>query len=202
VISGTFQSDGGSVYFKGEDITRFPPHRLSQMGLSRSFQITNIFNNLSVEENLRLAVQSRGNSSFKMLTNYLKFSHYKEKAREVASRVGLEGKEQMIAQFLPHGDKRKLEIGLVLALDPELLLLDEPTSGLSVEEIPAILEIIQGIREDENRTLVLVEHKMDIVMKISDQVNVLHHGTVIARGTPGEVSENEEVQEAYLGGAV
>ncbi len=202
VITGNHHPDGGSVYFKGEDISRLSPNRLSQMGLARSFQITNIFDNLTVEENLRLAVQSRGKSSFKILIHYLSYADYIAKAREIAGLVGLEGKEGMIAQFLPHGDKRKLELGLVLALDPELLLLDEPTSGLSIEEIPSILEVIQRIQRDESKTLVLVEHKMDIVMEISEYIYVLHHGSVIAQGTPSEISENEQVQEAYLGGAV
>lgn len=202
VISGNFHPDGGSVYFNGKDISRLSSSRLSQMGLARSFQITNIFDNLTVEENLRLAVQSRGAASFKMLTHYLSYSDYIDKASEISRVIGLEGKEKMIAKFLPHGDKRKLELGLVLALEPELLLLDEPTSGLSIEEIPSILEVIQRVKEDKNKTLILVEHKMDIVMKISDYIYVLHHGTIIAEGAPLEISENEQVQEAYLGGAV
>jgi len=202
VISGYYHPDGGRVLFKGVDISRLPPHRVSRMGLARSFQITNIFENLTVLENLRLAAQSRGKDSFKILNNYLSFPRYEEKAREILKTIGLEGKEELQAHSLPHGDKRKLEIGLVLTLDPEVLLLDEPTSGLSLEEIPSVLEVIQEVRQDPAKTLLLVEHKMDIVMSISDYIYVLHHGGVIAEGTPGEVSENEEVQKAYLGGAL
>jgi branched-chain amino acid transport system ATP-binding protein len=199
LLSGVFPPTRGKVFFKGQDITHLPPHRMAHLGIGRSFQITNIFPNLSVLENIRLSAQAMGKNNFKLFVPADVFPKYIQKAHEVIAQVGLNGKEAMLARALPHGDKRKLELGIMLASDPELLLLDEPTAGMSSEQVPALLEIIRSILALGNKTIILVEHRMDMVMSISDRITVMHLGNVLAEGTPHEISANRTVQSAYLG---
>lgn len=200
LLSGTFPPTSGQVLFKGKDITHLPPYRITHLGIGRSFQITNIFPNLSVIENIRIAAQAMGKDNFKLLSLADGYSKYIKKAKEVIHQVGLDGKDKMVARALPHGDKRKLELGIMLASDPELLLLDEPTAGMSSEQVPALLEIIRAIMALGNKTIILVEHRMDMVMSISDRITVMHLGNVLAEGNPAEISSNRMVQNAYLGG--
>ncbi len=199
LLSGTIKPTRGQVFFKGQDITRLPPHRIAHLGIGRSFQITNIFPNLTVLENIRLAAQAMGRDSFRLLRPATHFRRYEEIARGVIHRVGLTGRELSPARVLSHGDKRKLELGIMLASNPEVLLLDEPTAGMSSEQVPALLEVIHDIMAEGNRTIVLVEHRMDMVMSISDIITVMHLGEVLAEGTPNEIAANETVQKAYLG---
>lgn len=199
LLSGTIKPTRGRVFFKGQDITHLPPHRIAHLGIGRSFQITNIFPNLTVLENIRLAAQAIGHDSFRLLRPATHFRQYEEKARAVAARVGLTGRELVPARVLSHGDKRKLELGIMLASDPEVLLLDEPTAGMSSEQVPALLKVIHDIMAEGNKTIVLVEHRMDMVMSISDFITVMHLGEVLAEGTPNEIATNETVQRAYLG---
>lgn len=199
LLSGTISPTRGHVVFKGRDITHLPPHRIAHLGLGRSFQITNIFPNLSVLENVRLAAQAMGRDSYRLLQPAAKFRQYEDKARQVLARVGLSGRDSTPARMLPHGDKRKLELGIMLASDPEVLLLDEPTAGMSSEQVPALLEIIRNIMAAGDKTVVMVEHRMDMVMSISDHITVMHLGEVLAEGTPNEIAANEMVQKAYLG---
>lgn len=200
LLSGTLRPTAGSVFLKGSNITNLPPHRIAHLGLGRSFQITNIFPSLTVLENMRLAAQAVGHDSLRLFHNADSFTQYVEQARSVIAQVGLQGREGMLALALPHGDKRKLEIGIMLAGNPQVLLLDEPTAGMSSEQVPALLEIIRGIMATGDRTIVLVEHRMDMVMSISDRITVMHQGSVLAEGTPRETAANEMVQSAYLGG--
>lgn len=200
LLSGVFPPTRGQVIFKGQEITHLPLHRMAHLGIGRSFQITNIFPNLSVLENMRLSAQAMGKDNFKLFTRADDLKQYSDKAREVIHRVGLSGKESILARVLPHGDKRKLELGIMLASDPELLLLDEPTAGMSSEQVPALLEIIRSILALGNKTIILVEHRMDMVMTISDRITVMHLGNVLAEGTPHEIASNCTVQSAYLGG--
>jgi len=200
LLCGTFPPTRGHVLFKGKDITHLPPHRITHLGIGRSFQITNIFPNLTVIENIRIAAQALGKDNFKLFTLADNYFRYMDKARDVIHRVGLDGKEKMIARALPHGDKRKLELGIMLASEPELLLLDEPTAGMSSEQVPALLEIIRSIMALGDKTIILVEHRMDMVMSISDRITVMHLGNVLAEGTPAEISSDRTVQNAYLGG--
>jgi branched-chain amino acid transport system ATP-binding protein len=200
LLSGALPPTRGRVILKGEDITHLPPHRMAHLGIGRSFQITNIFSNLSVLENVRLACQAVGRDNFRILHDAASLHRYVDKAMSVIGQVGLRGRESMLASALPHGDKRKLELGIMLASDPELLLLDEPTAGMSSEQVPALLEIIQSVRATGQQTVILVEHRMDMVMSISDRVTVMHQGMVLAEGTPQEIASNEMVQRAYLGG--
>jgi branched-chain amino acid transport system ATP-binding protein len=199
LLSGVFPPTRGKVFFKGQDITHVPPHRMAHLGIGRSFQITNIFPNLPVLENIRLSAQAMGKNNFKLFVPAQVFPKYIDKAHEVIAQVGLTGKEATLARALPHGDKRKLELGIMLASDPELLLLDEPTAGMSSEQVPALLEIIRSILALGNKTIILVEHRMDMVMSISDRITVMHLGNVLAEGTPHEIAANRTVQSAYLG---
>jgi branched-chain amino acid transport system ATP-binding protein len=199
LLSGTMPPTWGQVFFKGRDITHVPPYRMAHLGLGRSFQITNIFSNLTVLENVRLAAQAVGSDNFNLLRHVAGFRRYREKALEVIEQVGLRGREATLASALSHGDKRKLELGIMLASDPELLLLDEPTARMSSEQVPDLLEIIQNILASGDKTIVLVEHRMDMVMSISDSITVMHQGQVLAEGSPQEIAANEMVQSAYLG---
>ena len=199
LLSGNLEPTKGKVIFKGRDITNLPAHRTAHLGIGRSFQITNVFPHLTVLENVRLAAQALGRDSFKFWRHYQHFTRYEERAREVIDQVGLTTQAGMLAGLLPHGGKRKLELGILLAADPELLLLDEPTAGMAREEIPLLMEVIQQIQSQGNRTIMLVEHKMDLVMNVSDWITVMHQGQVLAEGTPAQIAANDVVQSAYLG---
>ncbi|MFW5943236.1 MAG: ABC transporter ATP-binding protein [Chloroflexota bacterium] len=199
VLSGNLEPTAGRVFFKGRDITRLPLHKTAHLGIGRSFQITNIFPNLTVLENVRLAAQAMGDDNFRLFRSHRVFRQYEERAWEVLEQVGLTERAVMAARTLPHGDQRKLELGIILAPDPELLLLDEPTAGMASEQVPELMALIQHIQETGKKTVMLVEHNMNVVMRVSDTITVMHQGAVLAEGTPGEIAANETVQEAYLG---
>ncbi len=200
LLSGNIEPTSGQVIFKGRDITRIPLYRTAHLGIGRSFQITNIFPNLTVYENIRLACQALGKDNFNFLRHYSHFKRYEERAREVISLVGLHARAASVARTLPHGDQRKLELGMILAPDPEVLLFDEPTAGMAAEQVPQLIELIEQIQEAGEKTVMLVEHNMNVVMSVSDTITVMHQGQVLAEGTPAEISANEVVQSAYLGG--
>jgi branched-chain amino acid transport system ATP-binding protein len=199
LLSGVMPPTSGSVHFKGKDVTHMPPHRRAHLGIGRSFQITNIFPNLTVLENIRLSAQATGKDNFKVLHLADNFTSYIEKAEEVIDQVGLAGRELILVRNLPHGEKRKLELGIMLASEPELLLFDEPTAGMSSEQVPELIEIINQVVKEKNRTAILVEHRMDMVMKISDIITVMSQGALLAEGSPQDIAQNKQVQRAYLG---
>lgn len=199
LLSGNLKPTHGRVLFKGQDITQLPTHRTAHLGIGRSFQITNVFSNLTVLENVRLAAQALGKDSFKFWRHHDHFARYEERAQEILHQVGLAEQATLPARVLPHGGKRKLELAILLAADPELLLLDEPTAGMAREEIPMLMHVIEEIRSRGDKTIMLVEHKMDLVMNVSDWITVMHLGQVLAEGTPGEIAANQAVQSAYLG---
>jgi branched-chain amino acid transport system ATP-binding protein len=199
LISGIHKPTGGKVIFQGRDITGLPPHKISHLGLGRSFQITNIFPNLTVLENVRLAVQSRASVGHRFLTLATSFPEFADRARIILNQVNLAGKERVVANLLPHGDKRKLEIGMLLATESELLLLDEPTAGMSHDDVPAIIAVVEQIKAT-GKTILLVEHKMEMVLAISDVITVLRNGAVIAEGAPAAIANDPIVRAAYLGG--
>jgi branched-chain amino acid transport system ATP-binding protein len=199
LLSGNLTPTSGRVIFKGRDITNLPAHRTAHLGIGRSFQITNVFPNLTVLENIRLAAQALGSDNFRFWRHFRHFADYEERARQVVAQVGLADVLDLPARVLPHGGKRKLELGILLAADPELLLLDEPTAGMAREEIPLLMEAIDQVRDQGDKTIMLVEHKMDLVMNVSDWITVMHHGRVLAEGTPADIAANEVVQSAYLG---
>jgi branched-chain amino acid transport system ATP-binding protein len=200
LLSGLLTPSRGGVWFDGREITHTPPNQRSQLGIGRSFQLTTIFPNLSVVENVRLAVQSRSKHALNFWKPARYFQADEERAHSILELVRLNGREGQIAQTLSHGDKRKLEIGILLATNPKLLLLDEPTAGMSRDEVPGIIEVVQRIKQSEGCTVMLVEHKMDMVMSVSDSVMVMHYGELIADASPQEIAQNELVQSAYLGG--
>ncbi len=200
LLSGNLEPTSGHVIFKGRDITHQPVHRTIHFGIGRSFQITNIFPNLTVLENIRLASQALGSDNFKFWLDASRFKRYQEQAWEVIEKVGLKERAQAPARTLPHGDQRKLELGMILASDPEVLLLDEPTAGMAAEQVPELIALIQEIQKAGNKTVMLVEHNMNVVMSVSDAITVMHLGKVLAEGAPAGIAANKEVQSAYLGG--
>lgn len=202
LISGQYRPTAGKVFFKGEDITGLGPADRTKLGLGRSFQLTNIFPTLSVLENVRVALQSKADIGLVFWRYYRSYSALEDQAYQLLKQVLLSDRWADEAASLTHGEKRKLEIAILLALDPEVLLLDEPTAGMSLEEVPAILELIQAIKAGRNRTIILVEHKFDMIMAVSDSIAVLKEGCLICDGSPQAVAQNKEVQEAYLSGGV
>jgi branched-chain amino acid transport system ATP-binding protein len=202
LISGQYRPTAGTVLFKGNDITGLGPADRTKLGLGRSFQLTNIFPLLSVLENVRVALQAKADIGLVFWRYYRSYSTLEDQAYQLLKQVLLSDRWADEAASLTHGEKRKLEIAILLALDPEVLLLDEPTAGMSLEEVPAILEIIQEIKAGRNRTILLVEHKFDMIMTVSDTIAVLKGGSLICDGAPQTVAQNREVQEAYLSGGV
>ena len=199
LLSGNIEPTAGRVVYKGRDITHLPPHRTAHLGIGRSFQITNIFPSLTVLENIRLAAQALGHHNFQFVRHYEHLKQYTERAWEVARLVGLAERALMMARTLPHGEQRKLELGMILASDPELLLLDEPTAGMGAENVPEMMALIRDIQRGSNKTIMLVEHNMNVVMSVSDVITVMHQGAVLAEGSPADIAANETVQSAYLG---
>ncbi|MGD8587063.1 MAG: ABC transporter ATP-binding protein [Chloroflexota bacterium] len=199
LLSGNLAPTSGQVFFKGQDITNLPMHRTAHLGIGRSFQITNIFPNLTVFENIRLSCQALGKDNFKLFRSYKRYQPYIDRTVEVLELVGLAQEAMLPARALPHGAQRKLELGMILAPDPELLLLDEPTAGMASEQVPELMALIQEIQEAGEKTVMLVEHNMNVVMSVSDKITVMHMGGILAEGTPAEIAANEEVQTAYLG---
>ncbi|MCY9666967.1 ABC transporter ATP-binding protein [Paenibacillus alginolyticus] len=200
LLSGELKPTRGTVWFKGQDVTQLSPHARTRLGIGRSFQITNVFPNLTALENVRLAVQSREGIRYNFFRHFSSFRRLEEESKELLHTVLLSGVASTPARMLAHGEKRKLEIAMLLALNAELLLLDEPTAGISMEEVPAILEVIRGIKERGDRSIVLIEHKMEMVLDLSDSLTVLFNGKLLADGSPQEIMNNELVQSAYLGG--
>ncbi|MCX5734669.1 MAG: ATP-binding cassette domain-containing protein [candidate division NC10 bacterium] len=198
VLFGILESDAGEVQFKGERITGLSPDQIVGRGVSRSFQIISIFQELTVLENVRIAVQARSPHRFDMLSRAEALADLVEEARRIIGLVGLAGKEEVAASSLSHGDQRLLEIGIALATAPEVLLLDEPLAGLSPRERVRVTDLIQRLAE--RMTIVLIEHDIDRVLALSDRITVLHQGKVIAEGSPAEIQKDHQVQEAYLGG--
>ncbi|MBP2147708.1 MULTISPECIES: ABC transporter ATP-binding protein [Xanthobacter] len=196
VLSGVLQPSTGSIRFKGQELKGLKQHRFAHLGIARSYQITNLFPELSVEENVRVAAQA-------LKTRYDVFSHrdrYPElvqKADAALAEVGLTHRRARRARDLAHGEQRALEIAIALVADPELLLLDEPTAGMGPEETKDMVALIERLAAD--RTILLVEHKMKMILGLSDRILVLHHGRLIADGTPAAVQADPEVRRVYLG---
>lgn len=192
----------GDIRFKGESITSLAPHQVVQRGVSKSFQQASIFPDLTVEDNARIAAlgSEHGSFRFNFLSRLDAYPEVDAVARRTLTDVGLWEQRDAPASDLPYGDKRRLEIGIALAAEPDLLLLDEPTAGMSPEETSATVDLIETVKEEHDLTYLLVEHDMEIVFSISDRIIVLDRGNVIAEGSPEEVRGDPTVQEAYLGG--
>ncbi|GAA0511413.1 branched-chain amino acid transport system ATP-binding protein [Halorubrum aquaticum] len=200
LFTGKHAPTEGSIEFRGEEIGGLSPHEIVSRGIVRSYQITNFFSELSALENVRLATQAdrTGFGPDDFLRHHASLSDAADEAEAVLDRVGLLDVADQTAANLAYGQRRHLEIGIALATDPDLLLMDEPTAGMGPEQTNATVSLIEDIAEDA--TVVLIEHDMDIVMNISERIAVMNKGELIARGTPAEISENEAVQRAYLGG--
>ena len=198
LLTGLLPSSGGRIFFEGKEITGLPPYKIVKVGIGRSFQIINSFTDLSLFENIRLAVQAEKGHGFEMLSSIAAFKDLNERTLEIIRALGLEGKEDILVKNLSYGDKRVLEIGIALASKPRLLLLDEPTSGLASRDTGRITEFIKDLAK--NLTIVVIEHDMNLVLTISDHIVVLHQGQIIAEGAPQAIRQNNDVQEAYLGG--
>lgn len=199
LISGQLRASAGRVLFHGEDISgRSAPQR-SHLGIGRAFQLTNLFPNLTVLENVRLAVQSRAHLGHNLWSIWSSHRELIGRAEEVLETVALTAKRDVAAAALPHGDQRKLEVGILIALEPDVFMFDEPTAGMSVDEVPVILGLIRALKARRDKTILLVEHKMDVVRELSDRIVVLHNGALVADGEPAVVIASPIVQEAYLG---
>jgi len=200
LISGMLPADGGSIVLDGVDLTGMPPHKRVRAGLSRCFQVTNLFKKATVLSNLMLAVQSHRGSSFLPLGRRDGEAELIERAVALAGRVGLGGELDRIAGSLPHGAQRQLDVALALAADPKLLLLDEPMAGMGPDESARMVELIQLLRRD--MAILLIEHDMDAVFKLADRISVLVYGKVLASGNAEQIKSHPEVQAVYLGSEV
>lgn len=199
LVSGQLAPSSGRI-FKGEaDITRLSPSARARAGIGRAFQLTNLFPKLSVLENVRLAVQAREGVGPRLFRPAAAFPQLAEEAREHLARTRLVDVADYPAAALPHGDQRKLEVALLMAMQPDIYMFDEPTAGMSVDEAPVILELIAEIKRDASKTILLVEHKMDVVRALADRIVVLHNGELIADGLPDAVMALPLVREIYLG---
>jgi branched-chain amino acid transport system ATP-binding protein len=196
VISGAFPPSSGRVSFEGRDITGLPPHAYARLGVAKSFQITSVFPRLTARENVRVAAQMPS-KRFDLWTPRAGIRELIERADALLERVGILAKRGAVAQDLAHGEQRCLEIAMALACEPRLLLLDEPTAGMSPEETVTMMDLIVKLAHE--RTVILVEHKMKLVMGICQHLVVLHHGELLAQGAPDDIRANDEVKRVYLG---
>ena len=203
LISGQLKASAGTVSLDGRSLSGLSPSARTHAGLGRAFQLTNLFPNLTVLENVRLAVQAtREGAHRRGLNLWSIWSDHKaltERADELLAQINLKSKEHATVASLPHGDQRKLEVALLMALEPSVFMFDEPTAGMNAAEAPVILDLIRKLKQDKTKTILLVEHKMDVVRELADRIIVLHNGTLVADGEPAEVIASPVVQEAYLG---
>lgn len=200
VVTGKFPPTSGSILFKGEDITGLPPFKIWKKGISRSFQITNIFKRLTVIENIRSALIIYTGRSLKFFKPVDYFDDLYEKSLHILKLIGLEDKKDLPCHAISHGDMRIVEVGIVLASEPQLVFLDEPTAGMNPEETRRMVGLIKELFQTTGTTFFLTEHDMKVVFSISHRVIVLNYGIILADGTPEEIRRNEEVRRAYLGG--
>jgi branched-chain amino acid transport system ATP-binding protein len=197
VITGHLPPDGGRVVFKGRDVTGIAPHDLCRLGMGRSFQRTNIFPRLTVFENVQAAFVSHRGRGFHLATLVERL--YRDETNEILAAVGLRAHADDVSGFLSHGAQKQLELGIALALEPEILLLDEPTAGMSAAETREAIALIERLAAQRNLTLLFTEHDMAVVFGIAHRITVLHQGRVIADGLPDEVRRDPDVRRVYLG---
>ncbi|MFN7664256.1 MAG: ABC transporter ATP-binding protein [Inhella sp.] len=199
LVSGQLPATSGKVLLNGEDLTALSAPLRTRKGLGRAFQLTQLFPNLSVLENVRLAVQARHGVGLRMLSVWLNHRALIDEAQALLDRVRLGSRADALAASLPHGDQRKLEVAVLMALKPKVSLVDEPTAGVSVDEVPVVLDLIRELKREGQHTILLVEHKMDVVRELADRIVVLHQGQLVADGEPEAVIASPVVQNAYLG---
>ena len=196
-LTGDLESDSGSIYLDGKDITRSPTHLRAQLGMARSFQITSVIDNMSVLENVMLSVQAQNGHSFRFWKPVSAQNELTHVAFEVLARVGLETRVEHATTELSHGERRQLEVAMAMAMAPKLLLLDEPMAGMGSDESIKMIELISGIKGGPG--ILLIEHDMDAVFKLADRISVLVEGRIIASDVPDAIKEDKEVRRAYLG---
>jgi branched-chain amino acid transport system ATP-binding protein len=199
LLSGVTRPTTGRIVFRGNDITAAPPYVRARLGIGRTFQTSTIFAELTALENVRLAAQAFLGGSNRLWVLADNQHAALERARAALVSVGLEQRAGAKAASLSHGEKRKLDLAILLCGDPQLVLLDEPTAGLAVEDVPEMMALIRSIHRDQHKTVLMVEHRMDLVMELADRMAVMHHGSLLAIDTPDRIIANEVVQSAYLG---
>ncbi len=197
LLSGFHKATSGEIIFKGNDITGLSPYRINRLGIARSFQITNVFPKLSVFENVRAVLMSRHKIRFNFLRNIRKWVNVAQETLAMLEQIGLQEKKEVQAGFLSYGEQRALEVGLTIASDPEVILLDEPTAGMSIDETRQAIKLIDKVTQ--GKTLLIIEHDMEVVFTLADVITVIYYGTVVATGSPEEIRANQKVREAYLG---
>jgi branched-chain amino acid transport system ATP-binding protein len=196
-LTGTYEVSAGEIYFDDHEITHVATHERVRMGMGRSYQKSNLFDDFTVFENVRLAKQVQQGDLYDMLSHYLSDEGAQEAAMDILEQIELDERRDVLAEELSHGEKRQLELAMVLVQDPDLLLLDEPTAGIATERINEIIQIVKDIKGDYG--ILLIEHNLDVVMSVSDSIMVLDQGEKIADGDPDTIREDEAVREAYLG---
>jgi branched-chain amino acid transport system ATP-binding protein len=199
LLSGLYRPTKGTIELAGREITNDPPYRRTQAGLGRTFQISSVFPRLTALENVRLSAEARLGGAMRVWRRASRVREAVERAGWALDRVGLAGRSLTLAGSLSHGDKRKLELAMLLAADPDVVLLDEPMAGVSVEEIPGLVEVIRTVQAEEGKTVLMVEHHIAVVTGVAERIAVMHHGRLLAVDTTDKIMENEEVQAAYLG---
>jgi len=197
LLSGRFKPTQGQILFQGRDITGMSPYRISRLGIARSFQIINVFPQLSVFENIHTVLMSKHHIRFNFLKNLKRWENVTEETFPILEQIGLLEKKDVPAGFLSYGEQRGLEVGLTIASDPELILLDEPTAGMSMDETRQAIKLID--RVTKGKTLVIIEHDMEVIFSLADVVTVMQYGKVVTTGSPDEIRKDQRVKEAYLG---
>ena len=197
IITGKYLPSKGKVFFKGMDVTGTSPYKLNRHGLARSFQITNIFRTLTVFQNVRNAILSRNKIRYNLFSRLDGMKDIQTQTEKVLEQIGLLDRKDVVAGLLSYGQQRALEIGLTIATDPELILLDEPTAGMSSEETREAVKLIG--RVTQGKTLIIVEHDMEVVFSLADRITVIYYGEILASGPPDEIRQNQKVKDAYLG---
>ncbi|AUQ75791.1 ABC transporter ATP-binding protein [Phaeobacter piscinae] len=199
LISGQIPASAGRVTLNGQDISSASVSARTKAGIGRAFQMTNLFPDLTVLENVRLVVQAKAGRGFNLWSMVTGHADLIDQAEDILARVRLLEERNQIVSELSHGNQRKLEVALLIALDPLIYMFDEPTAGMSVDEAPVVLDLIADLKAQSDRTVLLVEHKMDVIRTLADRIIVLHNGALAADGAPAEVMASDIVQEAYMG---
>jgi branched-chain amino acid transport system ATP-binding protein len=199
LLTGLYRPTSGTVELDGRDITHDPPYRRTHAGLGRTFQISSVFPRLTALENVRLAAEARLGGTGRVWRRADGVREAVERARSALARVGLGPKEGVLAGGLGHGDKRKLELAMILARDPRVVLLDEPMAGVSAEDVDGLVELVKSVQQEGGKTVLMVEHHIEVVTGVADRIAVMHHGALLACDTPAAVMANQTVQEAYVG---
>jgi branched-chain amino acid transport system ATP-binding protein len=199
LLSGIYRPTSGSIELDGREVTRDRPYRRTRLGLGRTFQVSNVFPLLTVLENVRLAAEASLGGTMRIWRRATWVREALERAGWALERVGLGGRQEVTAGQLAHGEKRKLELAMLLAADPRVILLDEPMAGVSAEDVPELVELIGSVHRDEHKTVLMVEHHMEVVTGLAERIAVMHHGALLACDTPQAIMADETVQAAYLG---